>query len=63
MIATAIFIGQVLIVQFGGEVFRTVPLSFGHWFLITLATSTVLWAGELVRYLRRSKNPEGALGT
>jgi Ca2+-transporting ATPase len=63
MIATAIFIGQVLIVQFGGEVFRTVPLSFGHWILITLATSTVLWAGELVRYLRRSKNPEAALGT
>jgi Ca2+-transporting ATPase len=63
MIAAAIFIGQVLIVQFGGEVFRTVPLSLKDWILITVATSTVLWVGELVRFLRRSKNPEAAVGT
>jgi Ca2+-transporting ATPase len=53
LIAAAIFIGQILIVQFGGNVFRTVPLTWRDWLIITVATSAVLWIGELWRLLRR----------
>ncbi len=42
-------LGQFCIVQFGGEVFRTVPLSWQDWGIIAGATSTVLWVGELLR--------------
>lgn len=45
-------IGQFCIVQFGGEVFRTVPLSWQDWGIIVGATSTVLWVGELLRMRR-----------
>ncbi len=61
LIASAIFIGQILIVQFGGSVFRTVPLTLKDWIIITLATSTVLWVGELARFVRRTKQSEAAL--
>ena len=54
-IASAILLGQILIVQFGGEVFRTVPLSLRDWISILAGTSTVLWAGELRRFLLRSR--------
>lgn len=53
LIAAAIFVGQVLIVHFGGEMFRTVPLTWQHWLLITAATSLVLWVGELLRLKKR----------
>lgn len=56
MIAAAIFVGQILIVQFGGHVFRTVPLTLKDWLIITVATSSVLWAGELWRLLRRIRS-------
>ena len=49
LIAVAILVGQILIVQFGGEVFRTQPLSLSQWGWIILLTSPVLWVGELVR--------------
>ena len=45
--------GQILIVQFGGAVFRTVPLDFMTWMTIVVSTSFVLWIGELVRLIRR----------
>ncbi len=48
-IAAAILIGQILIVQFGGSIFRTVPLSVRDWLLIIAGTSVVLWIGELLR--------------
>lgn len=48
-IAAAILVGQILIVQFGGTAFRTVPLSLEDWLIITGATSAVLWIGEAVR--------------
>ncbi|OQA05107.1 MAG: Calcium-transporting ATPase [bacterium ADurb.Bin374] len=54
-IAGAIFIGQVLIVQFGGSVFRTVPLSFADWVMILIATSPVLLVGELLRWRDRTR--------
>ncbi len=56
-IAAAIFVGQVLIVQLGGNVFRTVPLSWFDWLGITVATSAVLWVGEAVRFARRRAEP------
>ncbi|MEI8247371.1 MAG: calcium-translocating P-type ATPase, PMCA-type [Lentisphaerota bacterium] len=55
LIAAVIFIGQVLVVQFGGKVFRAIPLTFSDWALITLATSIVLLAGEFFRFLKRRK--------
>ena len=53
LIAAAIFAGQVLIVQFGGSVFRTVPLTLTEWLTITAITSVVLWVGEAIRLVRR----------
>jgi len=52
-IAATIFFGQILIVQLGGTVFRTVPLSWQDWSAIVGATSVVLWVGELWRLRRR----------
>ncbi len=50
-----ILVGQFAIVTWGGEVFRTVPLSAGDWGLVIGATSAVLWGGELVRLVGRKK--------
>ena len=52
-ISATIFIGQILIIQFGGSVFRTVPLSLADWIGITVITSFVLWIGELWRLMNR----------
>lgn len=53
LIALGILVGQVLIVQFCGGFFRTVPLTLGQWIGIVAGTSVVLWAGELYRLIRR----------
>ncbi|BAZ36697.1 calcium-translocating P-type ATPase, PMCA-type (plasmid) [Calothrix sp. NIES-4101] len=53
LIAVSIVIGQILIIQFGGSAFRTVPLSLIDWLVITFGTSIVLVVGELVRFLGR----------
>lgn len=53
IIAAAIFVGTILLVQFGGSVFRTVPLQLTDWIIIIATTSVVLWAGELYRLTRR----------
>lgn len=53
LIAVAILVGQFLIVQWGGEVFRTEPLSVVEWGMVVGGTSLVLWVGELIRYLKR----------
>lgn len=53
LIILAILGGQILIVQFGGAVFRTEPLDFMTWMAIVVSTSFVLWIGELVRFIRR----------
>ncbi|MBP1631183.1 MAG: Calcium-transporting ATPase [Bacteroidetes bacterium] len=55
LVSTVIFIGQILIVEFGGEVFRTVPLSIKDWILIIGSTSIVLWIGEAIRLFRKLK--------
>jgi Ca2+-transporting ATPase len=53
IVASVIFIGQILIIEFGGDVFRTVPLSLKDWVLIVGSTSIVLWIGEIIRLIRR----------
>ena len=55
IIFSIIFIGQILMVQFGGNIFRTVPLSLTHWLIIIAGTSVVLWVGELSRLFSRLK--------
>ncbi len=52
-IAASIFFGQILIIQFGGTIFRTVPLSMRDWLLIISGTSIILWLGELYRFYQR----------
>ncbi len=52
-IVVAIFIGQVLMVQFGGKVFRTVPLPWLDWLLVVVGTSVVLIVGEVMRWRYR----------
>ena len=52
-IVLAILVGQFLIVQFGGTVFRTEPLDGQTWLLIIAFSSLVLWVGELVRWVQR----------
>ncbi len=47
LIVLAILVGQFLIVQFGGAVFRTEPLDWQTWLLIIGVSSTVLWLENL----------------
>jgi Cation transport ATPase len=56
LVLLIILIGQILIVQFGGDVFRTEPLDLQTWIKIFGLTSIVLWAGELFRFVRRLNN-------
>ena len=52
-IALIILVGQILIVQFGGQFFNVVPLRMTDWALVIASTSIVLWIGELIRLCRR----------
>ena len=52
-VALLILVGQILIVEVGGPVFRTEPLSMTEWFTIIIATSCVLLIGEVERFIRR----------
>ena len=45
--------GQWLIVTFGGDMFRTTPLSWQQWLCIIAGTSPVLWIGEIYRTINR----------
>ena len=54
-VALLIIIGQFFIVTFGGDVFRTVPLSWQDWLLIIGSTSLVLWIGEIFRLFGKKK--------
>lgn len=54
-VAGIILIGQFVIVEFGGKVFRTVPLTWEEWLYIIGSTSLVLWAGEAWRLMKRLK--------
>jgi Ca2+-transporting ATPase len=56
LVLVLILFGQILIVQFGGNMFRTSPLSLREWAIIIGATSPVLIVGELWRAIRRLRN-------
>ena len=51
LIASLIFFGQILIVEFGGAMFNVVPLSWQHWLAIIASTSVIFWGGEVWRLL------------
>ncbi len=53
LILLAIAAGQILIVELGGKVFRTTPMTLAEWGAVIGATSLIAISGELVRYLRR----------
>ncbi len=59
IMAAVIVLGQFLLVELGGEMFRVTPLSIKEWLLIIICTSPVLWIGEAWRlHLRSSPNPD-----
>ena len=51
-IVGVIVIGQVLIVTFGGEVFKVEPLSLVDWIVMTVCTASVLVFAEVARRVR-----------
>ena len=53
-IASIVFVGQIFIVNFGGQLFNVVPLDLADWLLILVITMPVLLVGELFRLLRGS---------
>ncbi len=53
LIAVFILVGQIAIVQLGGEMFNVTPLHLTDWLLIISSTSIVLWIGEGVRLIKR----------
>lgn len=58
LIALIIFFGQVLIVEFGGEMFNVAKggLCWNDWLFIVGGTSLVLWIGEIVRGVRKKRS-------
>ena len=52
-VAAVIAVGQIAIVEFGGGIFRCVPLSFGTWCAIIGSTSLIALGGEALRSLKR----------
>lgn len=54
-VAALILAGQIVIVTFGGKVFRTEALPLIEWIYIIGGTSIVLWAGEIWRAIKRMK--------
>lgn len=52
-IVLLIFLGQIMIVEIGGQFFNVTSLSLTDWLIIIGGTSVVLWIGEMIRFLRR----------
>jgi Ca2+-transporting ATPase len=52
-ITLVILLGQFLIVQFGGEMFRTEPLSLAQWLCIIGGTSLVAVFGEGLHWIKK----------
>lgn len=55
LLVLGIAVGQVLIVEFGGKVFRTTPLDANTWAWIIGLTSLVAIGGDIYRRIKRSK--------
>lgn len=56
MIAAIIFVGQIIIVEFGGAMLDVTPIKLNDWLIIIAATSAVLWVGELWRFFNKKRN-------
>jgi Ca2+-transporting ATPase len=56
-IVGAIVLGQVLIITFGGEVFKVEPLSLLDWLVMTAFTASVLVFAEAARRVRLAARP------
>ena len=54
-IALLILVLQIVIVTFGGEFFRTVPLSLRDWLIVAGGSSLVLIIGETGRFITRKR--------
>ena len=52
LIALLIFVGQVVIVTFGGRFFNVTPLLASDWIVIVIVSSLVLWIGEAHRAVK-----------
>jgi P-type Ca2+ transporter type 2C len=57
-IAATIVVGQVLIITFGGRVFRVEPLGVVDWLAIACCTASVLVFAEIVRRIRVARANE-----
>lgn len=55
LILLLIFIGQILIVELGGEVFRCTPLRLADWAAIICSTSLLAIGGDIILRYRRKK--------
>ena len=55
LIVLTILIGQVLIVELGGQMFNVTPLKLIDWSIIIVASSGVLLLGEIFRWLTAKK--------
>ncbi|MBN1990808.1 MAG: calcium-translocating P-type ATPase, PMCA-type [Bacteroidales bacterium] len=53
LIVLSILLGQIVIVQFGGAFFRTVPLSLNYWIATFVLTFPVIVIGEIFRLISR----------
>ena len=48
-----IFVGQLLIVTFGGEMFGVAPLQWQDWLICFVCTSPVVLIGDLIRIIKK----------
>ena len=55
LIVLMILIGQVLIVELGGQMFNVTPLKLIDWSIIIVISSGVLLLGEIFRWLTAKK--------
>ena len=53
IVLAMIMIGQWLIVEYGGEMFRTDGMNWQEWLIIIASTSVVMWIGEIWRLIKR----------
>lgn len=53
VILACIFVGQIIVVTFGGGFFNVVPLSVNDWLILTAVTSLVAVSGEVIRKISR----------
>lgn len=62
LITGLIVLGQVVIVCFGGNIFKVEPLHWLDWIVIAGATASILVFGECLRWIRRSNgnDPTGS---